>query len=186
MKTIIAILMLITAGVGYGYPIKSPSSGFDQAAVSAFGNAQYKEEAINLGDRFAEVKLTSAEVKRLYSTPILVVTSPGEGKAIVPIGAYSYLDFQSAAWAFNSNNHVDVEFGGSGSGNIAISIAEDKLGEATSDTIVYTPATETVLSENKGLWVHTSGANPTVGDSPIWIRVYYKVVPYPLSSSLAN
>lgn len=186
MYKLIPILIALTTGALYGYPYKSPSSGFNSAATSAFGNSEYKDEAIDLGTRFAEVKLTSVEVKRLFTTPILVVATPATGKAIIPIGAYAYLDFQSAAWAFNSNNHIDIEYGGSGSGNIGISIGEDKLGEAAADTITYTPAQEVVATAERGLFVHTSGANPTIGDSPIWIRVYYKEVPSTLSTAVTN
>lgn len=181
MKKVFLATLLLASSVGYSYPKDSPSSGFKSAGISAFGSPEYAEEAVDQGTRWVELKLTSAQVKTLNQTPVLAITSPGSGKMLIPIGVYGFLDYESAPWAFNSNNHIDIEYGGGQSGNIGVSIGEDKLGEATADTATYTPAQEVVGSSNTALYVHTSGGNPTVGDSPIWLRIYYKIVPYPLN-----
>lgn len=181
MNKAILAMGLVIGLTAFSYPKDSPSSGFQEAGISAFGTPEYRDESIDQGARWVEIKLSSAQVKTLNTTPILAVTSPGSGKALIPVGAYGFLDFQSAAWAFNSNNHIDIEYGGGQSGNIGISIGEDKLGEATADAITWTPAQEVAATANTALYVHTSGANPTVGDSPIWLRIYYRIVPSTLS-----
>lgn len=177
-----ALLILLLASQAFGYTKDSPSSGFKSAATSAFGQPEYKDESIDLGTSYAEVRLSSAQVKTLFTTPVLAVTSPGSGKALFPIAAYATLDFNSTAWVANSNNHLDVEFGGSGSGTVAVSIDEDLM-EASSDKGWFAyGSTNQAAQQNTALYLHTSGANPTIGDSPITVRIYYKVVPYLLST----
>lgn len=153
-----------------------PSKGVQSALVGALGQPEYKNEALDLGTRFAQIKLASADVKLLNSRPILIVTSPGAGKALIPIAAYATIDYNTGTYVTNSNETLDVEYGGGGSGDVGVAIPV-VLMEATADAIASEPAISVVPVENAGLYAHIGGGDPTGGDSDIFIRVYYKIVP---------
>lgn len=179
MKTF--LMMLLLSPIVFGYPKDTPSRGLDSAVISAVGQPEYKDELFGVAGKYVEIKLTSAQVKTLNTTPILAVTTPASGYALVPTGVLGYIDYTSATWVSNSNNPITLEYGGSGTGNIALSITDSKLMELTADGLSYTYGAEVNPTADRALYAHVSGGNPTVGDSPIWLRIYYKVVPSALN-----
>lgn len=174
-------LLLITAlmsSLAMAYQKNSPSPGLNSAAVSALGQPEYREELVDLADRYVQVELTSAQIRTLNTTPVLVVTSPGAGKALVPHAVYATLDFRSIAHVTNSDKTLDLEYGGSRTGEKVASLPTAFV-EATADKagLAYVSGAVAPL-ENTALYAHIDTGNPSTGDSSILLRIYYKVVPY--------
>lgn len=172
------LLTLLLASQGFGYPKNSPSSGLNSAGVSAFGQPEYRDEMVELASRYVQVELTSAGIKSLNGTPILAVTSPGAGKVLIPIAVYGTLDYRTAAYATSSDKTLDVEYGGSRSGEKVLSLPFSFV-EATADKASFAPVSDGVSPlENTALYVHIDAGNPTLGDGTIFLRIYYKIAPY--------
>jgi hypothetical protein len=177
MKKVFAIVLLLVGAQGFCYPKNSPSSGLNSAGVSAFGNPEYRDEMIDLAARYVQVELTSTQIKALNTTPILLVTSPGSGKALMPVAVYATINYNTGTYAAGGRP-IDVEYGGSRTGEKVMSVTHS-LVQATADkTQVVFASSGVAPLDNTALYAHIDAANPTAGDSSIFLRVYYRIIPY--------
>lgn len=174
------LLSLILATQALSYPKDSPSSGLNSAGVSAFGNPEYRDEMVELASRYVQVELTSTQLKALNTTPVLLVTSPGSGKALMPIAVYATLDYNTGTYS-SGGRPIDVEYGGSRTGEKVVSI-NHSLVQATADKTQVSFASDGVAPlDDTALYAHIDASNPTAGDSSIFLRIYYRIVPYLLN-----
>lgn len=177
MKKVIVTTLLMAGSLGFGYAKNSPSSGLNSAGVSAFGQPEYRDEMVDLASRYVQVELTSTQIKALNTTPVLLVTSPGSGKALMPIAVYATLDYNTGTYAAGGRP-IDVEYGGSRTGEKVLSVTHS-LVQATADKTQVVFASDGVAPlDNTALYAHIDAANPTAGDSSIFLRIYYRIIPY--------
>lgn len=176
MKKIFLILLLASLGAE-AYTKDSPSSGFKMAGINAFGNPEYRDEAIDMGARFAQLKIISTDVKTLNRTPLLAVTSPGTGKALLPVAVYATMDFRSKAYTYTGAK-LNLFYGGQAStGQKAAAVPGAFLTNSSDKSELALVSTGINPLEDTALYVNVDTSNPTVGDSDIYLRVYYRIVP---------
>jgi hypothetical protein len=124
--------------------------------------------------KYVDVTISTAEVLALRTTPKELVAAPGAGFCIVPLSVYATVDFNTTAYD-NGTDTLDIIYAG---GSAIISFATT-LVEAAADIRNYMEKSEAtfVPLDNTALQARTSSADPTLGDSAIKIRVWYKIVP---------
>jgi len=126
--------------------------------------------------RYVEAIVTSAELKALFTTPKELVPAPGAGKVLEFISATLILDYVSAAYATNGNLTVNNETGTAQSNTVLLA----NLLAATADKMVQLVALATadtgiVLLENEALELTCATGNPITGDSPVRVKVAYRI-----------
>ena len=95
--------VLVLPVIGAPYQKDAPGSGMNQALLSAMGKPLYRETLVDMADRYVQVKLSSAQVLTLNTTPVLLVATPGSGKTIIPVAVYGSIDYNSTTYVTNSN-----------------------------------------------------------------------------------
>ena len=121
-----------------------------------------------------EVIITPAQLLDIVANPIEVVPAPGEGKVLEFISAVVILDFNTIAYEPNGAGIALAYLGGAtvgaldwdslimqGADRIHIALAIGELGSIE-------------LNKSIVLWA-VGGNNPTLGDSPLKIRINYRV-----------
>ena len=121
----------------------------------------------------ASLTIASADVLQLNSTPLTIVAAQGSGTAIEVISASFKIEFNSVAYATNTN----LQLYASGSNEIQASNSIDQVANAFSKFEFEIGATGSVqFVENAALLVNVGGGNPTAGDSDITVYVLYRVI----------
>ena len=124
----------------------------------------------------ASLTIASADVLQLNSTPLTIVAAQGVGTAIEVLSASINIDFNTSAYATNTNlliknstANTDQFRGGA--------VLESTV--STFKSLILTEpsgATDTQIIDNDALKVTVSGGNPTAGDSDITVYVTYRVI----------
>ena len=118
------------------------------------------------------VKITSAEILALYTTPKELVPAPGAGKVLEFVGAIFFLDFNSAA--YTTRGILTVK---QGTTAVSDAVAAAALVQQADDCYeqCYPLAVETELTANSALNLYCDTGNPVTGDSPIYVSISYIV-----------
>lgn len=124
---------------------------------------------------YAEIAITNAEMLALNATPKTLVAAPGTGFVTEFISALLILDYVSAAYVNNGILGV-YETDASGtclSDTVALA---DFLGKTT-DTMVVLQAlsADTALAANKALVLTMATGESITGDSPVRVKIAYKI-----------
>lgn len=118
-----------------------------------------------------DVTLTAAVVKALNATPATVVAAPGSGRVLQFLGARVSLDYGSAAYTNLHNATFDC-------GGVAGTLTASGFFDATADKVaLVAPAASPLMTPNTALTFTVLTGELATGDSPLKIRVYYRVVP---------
>lgn len=124
--------------------------------------------------------ITTAEVKALNATPITVLAAVGSGTYVEFLGAYVLLDY--AAAAYDDGAGEDLVFQNlSGGAEVSHSIDATLL-DGTADAVVWAgpkaaeAAATTTLVANGGFEVTIQSGEWITGDSPLKIRLYYRLI----------
>lgn len=123
-----------------------------------------------------KISLTSAQILALFTTPRQLVAAPGIGKMIEVLSIFGRLNFNSVAYATNTNLNFYL-------GSSVLSLASNiNLINGTSSRIgkfVFTAisgSTNGNMQENAAVMVNVPGSNPTAGNSTLDLYVTYKIV----------
>jgi len=122
-----------------------------------------------------EVRITSAEILALYTTAKELVAAPGVGKVLEFVAAVFFIDYGSATYA--SNGNLKVHLGTTGTA-VSNQLDAADLVQKTADTYVRLPVKddeETVLQDNENLELRCGTGNPDTGNSPIIVKVMYRI-----------
>ncbi len=189
--------------VAAGDALTSDSAGRAVKAAFAAGQvvhiAGYAMEAGVLGDvvgmrinpcayanesqiAVVDVELTSAEVLALNATPIEIVAAPGAGKAIVVVQAEAMLDYATTQYdGVAAGEDLALRYT-DGTGTILAQFETTGfLDQATDQVRVagsQVPASGSNLTpvENAAVVAHMTTGEIATGDSPVKLRVRYRVV----------
>ena len=122
-----------------------------------------------------EILITTAEILALYTTPKVLVAAPGAGKVLQFISAVGFLDFNTAAYTTRGILTVKCH-------TTAVSdpCAAAALVQQADDCYeeINKLSTEVELVVNKPLNLYCDTGNPVVGDSPIRMKVMYRVLDF--------
>ena len=123
----------------------------------------------------AELTIASADVLTLNSTPLTIVSAVS-GYAIEVISASVKLDFNTTAYATNTDINVVC------AGATQSQLKDTVLSASVSTVRKLLPvsglsATDTQLISNASLLVSVGTGNPTAGDSDITVYVNYRLIP---------
>jgi hypothetical protein len=127
--------------------------------------------------RMVDVAISSAQLLALHTTPRTLVAAPGANKAIVFESAQVFLDYNSAAYAgIASGDDLNIRYT-NGSGAIAGTLETTGFLDQTADVyaLIKPSAGSLILPPNAPLVASLAGA-VTTGNSPLGVRVYYRVV----------
>ena len=127
------------------------------------------------------VTVTTAELLALFATPKELVPAPGAGKVLQFMGAVGFLDYNSATYTGNGNLTVNYSDGAGGASTaISDSVAAAALFHQADDCIEeFVPlSAETELIANRALLLVEAGGEATVGDSPIIMKVFYRILDF--------
>ena len=124
--------------------------------------------------RYKTVRLTSAEILLLYTTPKTLVDAPGAGKAIEFLSAVAFLDHGGTDYAAGGAAVIQTI-----TSNTALSdaIAAATLINASADVylVVQALSAETVLNVNEGLELTNADAVHTTGNGLLTLHVAYRI-----------
>lgn len=125
--------------------------------------------------------LTAAEVLTLFTAPVTIIPAPGIGQMIVLDLATFSLTYGGVAYATNTNLGLNY-----GAGTFATAAAATgTLLTATVDSVVMdswsvnweqVPSAQAIFA-NRAIVAQVAVGNPTAGNSPVHIEVFYYVVP---------
>ena len=132
----------------------------------------------------ASVTITTAQLLALNATPIEVIAAPGAGYFIDFLGATIWYDYNSAAYAGIAAGENLVFRQTDGSGAVVSSEVETVgLLDATADVIVKCAALSDVsvgsyvIADNKKIVIHLLSGEVTTGNSPLKIKIQYRIMP---------
>ena len=118
-----------------------------------------------------KVTIPSASILTAFTTPVTLVAAQGAGTFIEVIRLFMFLDYNSAAYATNT----DIEIGiNNGVATIASSILDQ-----TNDMYSYfTMSNYSTLNNitNQPLEFSIQTGNPTAGNSPLYVYLTYRVI----------
>jgi len=123
------------------------------------------------------VALTTTEVKALFASPAELVAAPGAGKVIDLISAVLFLDYASAT--YDTQGVLTIQTGTTGTAQSdAIAAAAFLFKTADQFTGVQVLSAERTLDANESLVLSCGTANPATGDSPVTVKVSYRVLDF--------
>lgn len=124
--------------------------------------------------QYHEAELTSAQVLTLNATPVTVLPAPPPGHVIEFISALCILDYNSATYA--SNGVFSFQYAGGGT-TVSDSVAAAAFLHQADDAAVICQAlsAEVELTQATGLEVTVASGEVDTGDSPIRLKIAYRV-----------
>jgi hypothetical protein len=130
--------------------------------------------------QLASVTLSSAEVLALATTPITLVAAPGAGNYIEFLGASLILDYESAGYT-ESGDNLGIKYTDASGVQVSNTIECTGFIDQTADTITNAiPVLDTIVAAtgavNQPLVLDNLGSNFAAGDSPLIVKVAYRVI----------
>lgn len=140
---------------------------------------------------FRTVQIPTANVLTLHSVPVQLVPAPGAGLLIVPTLMIASMVYNSTTYVANAGG-ASLIYGPAGAGtSTGFTLTQGFLQTASgtglevvnqSSSANYTPATTDV---NQPLTLIAASADPTTGNSDLYVRVYFKIVQVPFTNPSA-
>lgn len=130
------------------------------------------------GVECAQVTIVTGSVLTLNATPITIVAAPGAGLAIEVVRASAELQFNSVAYATFGLLHLTTATATREQFIIGTALLFGSLSKIIiGDSITFNAgAADTQIIANQALTVTVNAGDPTAGDSPIIVRVMYRLI----------
>ena len=124
-----------------------------------------------------DLTVTTSQVLALNGTPITTVPAPGAGKAIVPVFALAFLDFNSVAYnGIAAGEDLALRYT-DGSGEIAAQIEATGFLDASADAHRVAQFSGLFIPvANAPLVLHMLSGNIATGNSPLKLKLFYRTV----------
>ena len=124
----------------------------------------------------AQLTLSSAEILALNSTPLQIIASPGVGSSIVVISAVLDYTYGSAAYATNVTLQVYTDTATAPQAAAACLDATATRKVRLSLSTGSIGASDTMVIDNKALYVNVATGDPTAGDGTAVLTIYYCIL----------
>ena len=124
----------------------------------------------------ATISIPSADVLTLFTTPYLLIDSPGAGYFIQVLTASCKVDFNTTAYTVSTtlNIYTDTATRVQHTLNNALNASLSRIGVSSQQII--SGAADTQLISDKAVYLKTQVGNPLLGDSDIVIYLSYKII----------
>lgn len=127
----------------------------------------------------ATVTVSSEELLALNATPKTLIAAPGEGKALILLGAELWLDFAETAYdGIHADEDLTIRYTDA-SGAVLATVETDPFLAATADAFRYVQPTTTAAITpvaNAPLVLHLSTGEIATGDSTLKLRLLYREI----------
>jgi hypothetical protein len=137
--------------------------------------------------QYQDTTLTALQVKALFTTPIVVVTAPGAGKMIIVQEMFVTMVYGAATYSCNASG-ASLFYKSTAAGQaVGITLTQAFIQASSGSNYAHVRGGVTLITDvtanldNQAVAIKAATSDPTTGDSPIKIRVYYRVVPCPLA-----
>jgi len=123
-----------------------------------------------------KVTLTAAQVKALFTTPITLIAAPGAGIAILVDRITFVSTYGTATYA--GSNALEFRYTDASGSKVTADIPSATLNfsSGTKFSTVAGVVTELIPIANSPIVVAIPTANPTVGDSIVYLTVDYSLI----------
>jgi hypothetical protein len=166
-----------------GGKIKLEAGSVVEGPLALDGSLALDANSVEVGDvgflNYADVTITTAQVLALNATPITLVAAPGAGKALIFQGAHLFLDFNSVAYdGIHADEDLSIKYTNASGAQLALVETTGFLGaSADARRFVYPASTAAITPvPNAPLVLHLLVGEVATGNSPLKVRVYYKVI----------
>jgi hypothetical protein len=131
------------------------------------------EDSLN---QTSTITIPSASVLTLFTTPYLLIPSPGAGYYIQVLTAACKVNFNSIAYAVSTtlNIYTDTATRVQHVFSNALNATVSRIGVSAQQGV--SGAADTQLISNKGIYLTAQAANPTLGNSDIIIYLTYRII----------
>lgn len=125
-----------------------------------------------------EITLTTAEILALFTTPKELVEAPGANKVVQFMGAVGFLDFNTAA--YTTRGILTVKYTNGSGTAVSDAVAAAALVQQADDCYeeFAKVSAEAELAANAALVLTCDTGNPVVGDSPIRVKIFYRILDF--------
>lgn len=144
------------------------NTGGTEASVGNDWKITHSASSTDSPTYYTELVLTDTQVKALHATPQTVVAAAGSGTFIMPVQIIVSMAFNSVAYATHTSMRLLMD------DNNGLEIFD--LSQANNWIKVTPFAFEHDVFTNQALKVTVNAGNPTAGNSPVKVKVWYKVV----------
>lgn len=135
-----------------------------------------------------EVTITTAQLLALFTTPIELVPAPRTGNALIFEGAILMLDYNSVAYdGIGATEDLAISYTNAAGLEVGEIETTGFLDQASDQSRYCRPAatasgdTSFTAVEAAALVIHMLIGNIATGNSPLRVKIYYRVVPIDLS-----
>lgn len=125
----------------------------------------------NIGVFQRKTTISSAEILAWNTTPVTVVPAAGAGKIIVPVAVFVWVNFDTTPYATNTDISIRCSTHVWDGIAAALSVGSDAFYYENIDDV-----NNTVDIRNQPLVLRSAAGNPTAGNSPIEVTVFYRVI----------
>jgi hypothetical protein len=131
------------------------------------------EDSLN---QTSTITIPSADVLTLFTTPYLLIPSPGAGYYIQVLTAACKVNFNSVAYATSTtlNIYTDTATRVQHVFSNALNATLSRIGVSAQQGV--SAAADTQLISNKGIYLQAQTTNPTLGNSDIIIYLTYRII----------
>ncbi len=137
-------------------------------------------EAPETFKRQIDITITTTELLALFTTAIDIVPAPGAGKALILLGAVLFMDYNSTAYdGIAAGEDLTINYTDKTGAVLATIEATGFLDQAADEVRYVYAASAAAITPiaNAVLCLHMLVGNIATGNSPLKLRVYYRVVP---------
>ena len=147
--------------------------------VASASNTTYQNNTIVTNDSVIidkTITIPSADVLNLFTTPYLLIDSPGAGYYIQVLTASCQVDFNTTAYTVSTtlNIYTDTATRVQHVFSNGLNATVNRIGVSAQQGI--SGAADTQLISNKGIYLQAQTTNPLLGDSDIIIYLTYRII----------
>ena len=129
--------------------------------------------------QYAEVTVSTAELLALATTPKTLVAAPGAGLFIMFLGAELVLDYNTTQYT-EAGDNMGIKYTDAAGVQVSDTIEMTGFIDQAADTITNAvPVKDAIVAAagavNQALVLDNLNANFAAGDSPVYVKVHYKV-----------
>jgi len=143
---------------------------YKEWGIDGAGNVGFHQTSIIESDW---IPVSTAEILALHTTPKTLLPTPGAGYYYSIFKVEALLDFLTTPYS-NGTDLLELQYGSAAS---PIFTWQNLFTESASN--FFGNGLEVVnhaIYDNSSLVLTTTSADPTAGDSPIYMKIYYKIV----------